>query len=168
LVAKDVLGIVAFLYETPFLALEIYRLMTILESSPALADYGETYEGDRDKVQYIRRLEFPEVSRIVVSLAAIIRAARDAIPQANEGNLAVERPVGVLMPDATRPDAWESLEFRGACNKVIHAKRVDPKRTVDTGALTGELILYGDYRKKDWQARLDLREFVLAALALTP
>ena len=83
--AKDVLRIVAFLYETPFLALEIYRLMTILESSPALADYGETYEGDRDKVQYIRRLEFPEVSRIVVSLAAIIRAAIDATPQANEG-----------------------------------------------------------------------------------
>jgi hypothetical protein len=50
-VAKDVFGIVAFLYETPFLALEIYRLMTILESSPALGDYGETYEGDRDKVQ---------------------------------------------------------------------------------------------------------------------
>ena len=33
-------GIVAFLYETPFLDLEIYRLMTILESSTALADYG--------------------------------------------------------------------------------------------------------------------------------
>jgi hypothetical protein len=95
-------------------------------------------------------LEFPEVSRIVVSLAAIIRAAIDAIPHANEGNLAVERPVGVLMPDATRPDVWESLEFREACNKVIHAKRVDPKRAVDTGALTGELILHGDYRKKDW------------------
>ena len=168
MVAKDVLRIVAFLYETPFLALEIYRLMTILESSPALADYGETYEGDRDKVQYIRRLEFPEVSRIVVSLAAIIRAAIDAIPQANEGNLAVERPVGVLMPDATRPDVWESLEFREACNKVIHAKRVEPKRTVDTGALTGELILHGDFRKKDWQASLELREFALAALALTP
>jgi len=30
---------VAFLYETPFLDLEIYRLMTILESSTALADY---------------------------------------------------------------------------------------------------------------------------------
>ena len=143
--------------------------MTILESSPALADYGETYEGDRDKVEYLRRLEFPEVSRIVVSLAAIIRAAIDATPQANEGNLAVERPVGVLMPDATRPDAWDSLEFREACNKkVIRAKRVDPKRTVDSGALTGELILHGDYRKKDWQARLDLREFALAALSLTP
>jgi hypothetical protein len=160
---------VAFLYETPFLDLEIYRLMTILESSSTLADYGGTYEGDRGKVEFLRGLEFPEVSRIVVSLAAIIRAARDADPQLYaRGDLEMERPVGVLMPDATRPDAWESLEFREACNKVIHAKRVDPKRTVDTGALTGELILHGDYRKKDWQARLELREFALAALSLTP
>jgi hypothetical protein len=167
-VAEGVRGIVAFLHETPFLDLEIYRLMTILESSPALADYGGTYEGDRGKVEFLRGLEFPEVSRIVVSLAAIIRAARDADPQLYARNLETERPVGVLMPDATRPDAWESLEFREACNKVIHAKRVDPKRTVDTGALTGELILHGGCRNKDWQARLELREFALAALALTP
>ena len=158
----------AFLYETPFLDLEIYRLMTILESSTTLADYGGTYEGDRDKVEYLRRSEFPEVSRIVVSLAAIIRAALDADPQLYAGSSELERPVGVLMPNATRPDAWESLEFREACNKVIHAKRVEPKRTVDTGALTGELILHGDFRKKDWQARLELREFALAALSLTP
>ena len=125
----------AFSYETPFLDLEIYRLMTILESSPALADYGGTYEGDRGKVEFLRGLEFPEVSRIVVSLAARIIAARDADPQLYAGDLEIERPVGVLMPDATRPDAWESLGFREACNKVIHAERVDPKRTADTGRL---------------------------------
>ncbi len=76
----------AFLYETPYLDLEIYRLMTILESSPALADYGGTYEGDRDKVEYLRRSEFPEVSRIVVTLAAIIRAALDSDPQQYAGS----------------------------------------------------------------------------------
>jgi hypothetical protein len=44
-VASGVRRIVAFLYESPFLYLEIYRLMTILESSSALADYEGTYEG---------------------------------------------------------------------------------------------------------------------------
>jgi hypothetical protein len=162
---------VAFLYETPFIDLEIYRLMTILESSPALADYGGTYEGDRRKVEALRGWEYPEVSRIVVSLAAIIRAAMDADPGVYAGDeieLEVERPVGVLMPDASKPRAWESLEFREACNKVIHAKRVVPERVAGTGALTGDLFLYGDYRKKDWQARLELREFALAASSLTP
>jgi hypothetical protein len=162
---------VAFIYESPLLDLEVYRLMTILESSLVLADYAGTYEGDRNKVEALSGWEYPEVSRIVVSLAAIIRTAMDADPglyAVDFIELEVERPVGVLMPDATKPRAWESLEFREACNKVIHAKRVEPQRTVDSGALTGELFLYGDYRKKDWQARLDLREFALAALALTP
>jgi hypothetical protein len=162
---------VAFISESPLLYLEVYRLMTILESSRVLADYAGTYEGDRNKVEALRGWEYPEVSRIVVSLAAIIRTAMDADPglyAVDFIELEVERPVGVLMPDATKPRAWESLEFREACNKVIHAKRVEPQRTVDSGALTGELFLYGDYRKKDWQARLDLREFALAALALTP
>ncbi len=56
--------------------------------------------------------------------------------------------------------------YRG--RKVIHAKRVDPERVADTGALTGEPIFYGDYGEKDWQVRLDLREYALAASALMP
>jgi hypothetical protein len=78
---------VAFLYESPFLDLEVYRLMTILESSPALADYAGTYEGDRNKVEALRGWEYPEVSRIVVSLAAIIRAAMDTDPPYMQGTL---------------------------------------------------------------------------------
>lgn len=71
------------------------------------------------------------------------------------------------MPDDSQPHVWKALEFWEACNKVIHAKQVDSERT-DTGALTGELTLYGEYRGKDWQAQLDLREYALAALSLTP
>jgi hypothetical protein len=166
-VAQDVWWIVAFLYETPFLDLEVYRLLAILESSPTLAEFKGKYGGDRDKVQFLRGLEFPEVSRIIVSLAAIIRSARDADPKAYAGDLQMERPVGVLMPDDAYPHVWEGLDFREACNKVIHAKHVDPQRT-DTGALTGELILYGKRWNKNWQARLDVRGYALAALSLTP
>ena len=158
----------AYLYESPFLDLEIYRLITILESSPALAEFKGNYDADRNKIEALREWEFPEVSRIVVSLAAIIRSARAASPRAYAGDLELERPVGVLMPDATNPRAWESLEFREALNKVLHADQVDSERAADTGALTGELILYGRHRGKDWQARLDLREYALAALSLTP
>ena len=112
--AAVVRGIVAFLYESPFLELEVYRLMTILESSSALADYGGTYEGDRRKVEVLRGWEYPEVSRIVVSLAAIIRAAMDADPGVYRGDfieLEVERHVGILRPDATQPrrrSPWSS------------------------------------------------------------
>jgi hypothetical protein len=50
-VAEGVRGIVTFLYETPFLDLEVYRLLTILEASPALAEFEGKYEN-----QKIRRL----------------------------------------------------------------------------------------------------------------
>jgi hypothetical protein len=68
-----------FAFETPYLDLEIYRLVTILEASPALADF-EGRESDKRKLEFLRGWEFPEVSRIVVSLAAIIRFALDVDP----------------------------------------------------------------------------------------
>jgi hypothetical protein len=50
-----------------------------------------------------------------------------------------------------------------------HARRRPgpAERTPDTEALTGQLILHGRHRDKDWQAKLDLREYVLAAFSLT-
>jgi hypothetical protein len=57
---------------------------------------------------------------------------------------------------------------REACNKILHASRVELGREPETDALTGELFLEGRYRGEDWHARLDLRQYGLAALALTP
>jgi hypothetical protein len=176
-VAEDVWRIVAFQYETPFLDLEIYRLVAVLEASPALAEFDGTKlitsdETDRNKIAHLRGLEFPEVSRIVVSLAAIIRSALDADPRAYAGfDLTLEKPVGMLWPDLTQPDVWKDLYFKEACNKILHADKVEPKRTPDTKALTGELILYGRQRGKrgkDWQVRLFLRDYALTAMSLTP
>jgi hypothetical protein len=173
-------SIVTFQYETPLLDLEVYRLLTflddlevyrlltILEASPALAEFKGRYASDRNRVRAIREWEFPEISGIVVSLAAIIRSAVDSNPGAYRGDLDLERPVGVLMTDTTQTRSWESLEFREACNKILHADRVELEREPETDTLTGELILEGRYRGKDWQARLDLREYALGALVLTP
>ena len=160
----------AFLYETQFLDLEVYRLITILEASPALAEFNGS-ETDRNQITFLRNLEFPEISRIVVSLAAIIRSAIDADPgayAASPYDVTLEKPVGVRMPDDAQPSASEALEFREACNKILHADQVDLERTPDTNALTGELFLSGRLRDKNWQAQLDLRQYALAALHLTP
>jgi hypothetical protein len=160
---------VAFLYETPFLNLEIYRLRTILEASSALAKFEES-ETDENKVEFLRGLEFPEISRIVVSLAAIIRSAIDTDPRAYAASYptALRRAVGTLILDETHSQTREPLPFREACNKVIHANTVEPTRELETGALTGELVLCGCHRNKDWRAELDLREYALSALSLTP
>jgi hypothetical protein len=45
---------VAFLYESPLLDLEVYRLLTILEASPALAKYIGDFGPDQNRVRFIR------------------------------------------------------------------------------------------------------------------
>jgi hypothetical protein len=79
--------------------LEIYRLVTILEASLALADF-EGREPDKRKLEFLRGWEFPEMPRIVVSLAATIRSALDA--DSSGGGFyreALERQAGTVFPD---------------------------------------------------------------------
>jgi hypothetical protein len=165
---------VPFRFETPYLDLEIYRLLTILEASPALAgfDGGET---DKLKVESLREWEFPEISRIVVSLAAIIRSSWGPHPVSDQDDYygaALMRRVGWLVPDLENPQELEILDFREACNKVIHAKSVEPETAPAIQAtrppLTGRLVLYGNYREKEWRADLDLKEYAFSALTLNP
>jgi hypothetical protein len=47
-------AVVAFLYESPLLDLEVYRLLTILEASPALAKYKGDFGPDQNRVRFIR------------------------------------------------------------------------------------------------------------------
>jgi hypothetical protein len=164
-------GSVPFLYGNQVLHLELYRLLTILEASPALADFEGSDESDKQQVDFLRRgHEFAEVSRIVVSLAAIIRSEITAILLADKGyyDLPQNRPVGVLRSDLSVPGASEDLYFREACNKILHADQVNPEQTPDNGALTGQLTLYGRFKGKNWQAKLDLRGYAMAAMALPP
>jgi hypothetical protein len=111
------------------------------------------------------------VSRIVVSLAAIIRAAIDAEPLGSD-EAVLERPVGILFPDKDNLNQWEPLDFRTACNKVLHADHVEPETKPDlgggTGSLTGRFTVYGRLGKKEWRAELYLKEYALSAVALVP
>jgi hypothetical protein len=50
--------IMAFRFETPYLDLEIYRLLTILEASPALAKFDGA-EPDKRKLEFLRKLGVP-------------------------------------------------------------------------------------------------------------
>ena len=163
-----------FRFETPYLDLEIYRLLTILEASPALAGF-DGGELDKLKVESLREWEFPEISRIVVSLAAIIRSSWEAHPVSDRDPFyrpALMRRVGSLVPDLENSQEQEPLDFREACNKVIHAKSVEPETAPaiqgTSPPLTGRLVLYGNYREKEWRADLDLKEYAFSALTLNP
>jgi hypothetical protein len=91
----------------------------------------------------------------------------------------LDRDVGTLVPDLTQPDQCNPLDFKGAMNKVIHAKDVYPEWEVDDSyepgpgeeevrVFTGILHLRGDYRKKEWEAYVNLRQYAMAAAELVP
>jgi hypothetical protein len=159
-----------FQYEPPFLDVELYRLITVVEASHALQahEVSAVDERDRNIWEFLRQFEFPEVSRIVVSIAAIHRTAINANRKYYHKvhTRAMEREVGILRPDDNDPQLQESLHFREACNKVLHAEQVDLERDEESGALTGRLWLTGQLNKKKWTADLDLNQYALSALAL--
>jgi hypothetical protein len=164
----------SYVYDSSYLDLEIYRLLTILVASDELAHYaavGEESYWDDKRIDRLRKWEFPEVSRIVVSIAAIIRGGMQADPERYAGDWheseGRRRHVGTLRPDLTQPDRAEPLFFSDALNKVIHAKRVVAEYG-EYGGLTGSVCLHGDYRKKNWEASVNLRHYAMAATSVVP
>jgi hypothetical protein len=141
---------------------------TAVLASPALAKLA-TDENARHRWEWLRRIEFAEVSRILVSVAAIVRNGLETAPRSS---IELERPVGILIPDQRKPDTYEALTFRESCNKILHAVHVDPEvKSIDdeniAPVLEPRLSLHGEFRRREWKAVLDIREFVLAAVVLT-
>ncbi len=65
-----------------------------------------------------------------MSLAAIIRSGLDADPVGGGDayyGAALNRRVDTLVPDQDDPHKQKPLDFREACNKVLHASNVEPE-----------------------------------------
>jgi hypothetical protein len=75
--------------------------------------------------------------------------------------------VGSLIEDLRNVEAIQQLDFREACNKIIHARHVhfDGDIHAETQAeyLNPVVHLYGTKAQNDWRATLDIVEFCKAA-----
>jgi hypothetical protein len=155
-----------FWIEAPHIDLELYRLVTAVLASPALAESARNEAGGR-RLESLRMMEFAEISRILVSVAAMVRNGLEAAPRTS---IELQRPVGTLIRDLTRP-THERLTFQESCNKILHATFVDPETTEVEGediarVLQPRVNLFGAWRKQEWKAVLDIRQFVIAAVVL--
>src|SRR5208283_3172251 len=69
--------------------------------------------------------------------------------------------VGKLSVDGGK---WQRLSLREACNKVIHAERIEPQfgrtKPPSPPALTGIVETTGHKDGKPWRARIDIRNYV--------
>jgi hypothetical protein len=98
----------------------------------------------------------------LIAVASLIRAKSD------DGSWWHVNPVvGQLWEPFPGVDASIPLTFREACNKVMHATKVnyDTDRHPDTGVeyLNTKLHLYGSRAGSEWKAVFDVIEFCRAA-----
>jgi hypothetical protein len=157
-----------FWIESPHIHLDLYRLVTAVLASPALAELGRSAPASR-RWETLRTIEFAEVSRILVSVAAIVRNGLEAAPRSS---IELERQVEILIRDVTKPKTFQPLTFQESCNKILHATHVDPETTEVEGeeiapVLQPYINLFGELRQRQWKAVLDIRQFAVAAVVLT-
>ena len=150
-------------YESPHIEMEIYRLIACVSASRSFSE-GLSDASDGPRWMYLKRAEFGEICRILVSVAAILRNTLDAGYSGEEAT----RPVGLIHSDIDNMKEPETLVFRQACNKILHAFKVhadveDPSQGIKS-PLTSLIHLYGEQNGKTWHAIIDIKSFALTAV----
>ena len=152
--------------------IDLHRLLSIFLASKAFADRINAPAGHAQELQdplfMLQACEEDEISRILLSVAITARVVDDA-----RGRILdlVALTCGELIPDIQRPERGVQLELREACNKIIHAIDFRPvydhvDRPVAGGGdaqvwhLDGQIELAGVQSKKDWEAVLNVQEFL--------
>lgn len=164
--------VVGFPREHQLVDRELYRLLTIFAASPKLAELQRSDQGGCVYSWSVRTFEYPEIGRILVSLAAMLRNDWDADRVRIEQNLSLQpsTEVGVLFPNLNRPSKSVPLELRESLNKILHAHTINLDRsegpTVCDGHLIPRVFLYGEKRNVPWKATLEIYTWVERLFAI--
>ena len=146
----------------PFL-LDLYRLFGIIFGDKQLAKM----ETEWTVIEQLRgEYVYSELIRILTSTAIAVRILFDQHEQELTG--VSQRPCGELYEDWPNTLQPEDLTLREACNKIVHATKVqhdevdpDPGHNPDQIGvyLLPFVHLYGEKNGRDWKAKLSIVEF---------
>jgi hypothetical protein len=142
--------------------LDVYRLACQFEGSKA---FSRTWDGlNAEMQQPLKGLEreffCDEASRILLQSATIIRMLDDE----SEADVDERNPFfcGMLQTDAE----VEELSLREACNKIIHARKINFDQMPDDGQeghFGPTVYLYGMRGRTTWKATLNIRQYLAHA-----
>lgn len=137
-----------------------FRLLTIFLANKSLNTMRDgEYDSGPDILSMYER---PEIEHLLLQIAILCRTADD---NAIHGRVISPRHnpiVGKLYPDISNSN-FIDLNFREACNKIIH------QREVHYEVIAGEyswnsylepvLYIYGKKNNIEWKAEIDVKEF---------
>ena len=146
--------------------LDVYRLLSHCLASEAIAAI-EDGSSQRPLSAFVTASERAEISRLLVQIAAYFRVKSDDGSWEHGFWLHKNsKGVGELNEDVSQTTSIP-LDFREACNKIIHAQQVhfDGESHPTTGVqyLNPVVHLYGTKGRKKWKATLDITQFCRAA-----
>lgn len=144
--------------------MDTYRLLCHFLASQPIAALEHDSRGRSFGSSY----EKQEISKLLINIASYYRVKYDDGSWEHAKWLHDNfNGVGTLVKNIEQPEETEELDFKEACNKIIHAKKVHfdvgDNSTNKIQYLNPFLYLYGSYHKKEWKVILDIVEFCRAA-----
>lgn len=153
-------------------ARELYQLICMVLADQQIVDQirsdsaGEQIEhvpgginfrpiGPSNSIGALRTPLRSEVTRILISCAVGLRIHFDQRPET--ASIDAESDCGELCSDLVlKKDQVEVLRLREACNKIIHATKVQFN---DDGYMQPYVDLYGEKNSQNWRAKLSIVDF---------
>ena len=150
----------------PFL-LDLYRLLCMVLADKQLAKLSAHSPRNIGGLQ--GEYADTEITRALTSTSVILRILFDQNDARLFADLTVKK-CGTLYPNyLKRKDTKEELTLREACNKIIHATRVNRDIVVPNAARNPDRVglhrlpymyLYGKKDGRNWRAKLSIIDFV--------
>lgn len=148
-----------------FLDRQLYLLGCMVHASLAFDALA-----DHPLCELRQEFQETEIGRLLLTIAVAVRNAMDQDSSWAEYRLqGIEDNVGTLRNVAREKESV--LNFREACNKLVHCTSINfhyvsetPRRGM---ALTPFVHLYGTKGQQDWKATIDINKFIGVASQLT-
>lgn len=150
----------------------LYQLACIFYGSQGFGAFGDKYEWNND---LRRRFQEAEINRLLISIAASVRRRNEdvfALPDEEKtyrgiGQGQTPDSVGVLIKNIAESDKEYKLTLRDACNKIIHANKLNFDYNEEVpragGVLNPVVHCYGVLSGKKWKATLNVPLFIQSA-----
>lgn len=143
---------------------DIYYLLVLFSASKLLASQDT---GEADAVRTLRsQFEELEAVKQLISVAVCVRSGIDADRRAptEYQKPFLQKIVGTLKQEGKKAE----LRFRDACHKIFHATDLEfvSRSTKGVDYIMPMVLLCGEHRSVEWEAKVDVLEFARIAYKL--
>lgn len=156
-------------HDPQMLWVDLYYLALIFAGSEKISEFRSEGDSPYSLFWVFRNTEYSEISRRLISVAAILRNLMELNRDTTIQTLEVGKFYRI-----SNSNEFAELTFREACNKVIHAEHINFDNSDDptvsspyVGYLNPIVYLYGTQNGVLWKTELGVFKFIKEAYKYT-